>query len=181
MLQSWAADREDRDKRETESISFLGHIKSLFTAVIGTGEDDDALTPLIQNANSDVMLTQSLSPTSDDGVWTILTGRNQQALNNGMAMIARPEISSRIAGETATINGIDKSVTASVTTQNYIQVREFSLRNIHLIVAGWFSNNHHIYSLLLLISLVGFGLISTRLLKSVGVDRDKVEERANVS
>ena len=96
-----------------------------------------------------------------------------------MTMLAKPAIASKVKGETATINGVDRTVTSTVTEQDYVQVRDFSLRNSHLIVAGWFSNNHLIYSFLMLLALLGFGVVSTRVLKSVGVDREEAEAQNN--
>ena len=179
-LDAWNTSQAEDEQRQTDAVTFTGHIKNLFSSVFGLGEKKQVETPIISNPNSDVLLTQSISPSHDQGVWTVLTAPSEQALKSGTALISKPDVSARITGETATINGIDRSVTASISAQSYIQVREFSLRNAHLIVAGWFSNNHLIYSLLLLAGLLGFGAISTRLLKSVGVDREEAEARADV-
>ena len=106
-----------------------------------------------------------------------MTARSPEALQTSVSLLAKPSISGRVSGETATINGVDRTVTSSITAQNYVQVRGFSLRNLHLVVAGWFSNNHLFYSLLLLLTLLGVGFASTRVLKSSGVDADS-EERS---
>ena len=170
---------EERAASEQHALSFTGHVSNLFAAVLGGSKTEVSQTPVITNPNSDILISQKLSPASDKGVWTVLTARNDQAFTSGMTMLAKPAIASKVKGETATINGVDRTVTSTVTEQDYVQVRDFSLRNSHLIVAGWFSNNHLIYSFLMLLALLGFGVVSTRVLKSVGVDREEAEAQNN--
>ena len=175
-LDRWSSGSfEEQTAKDNEALSFSGHVSTLFASFVGAGKQQLVETPTITNPNSDILISQKVAPAHEKGVWTVLTARNDQAFQSGMSMLSKPAIAARVRGETATINGVDRTVTATVTQQSYVQVRSFSLRNMHLIVAGWFSNNHHVYSLLMLIALIGFRLASTRVLKTVGVDREKEE------
>lgn len=179
VLEDWKPTQAARKARQkdNDSLGFTAQVSGLVSSVFGTGAHEKANTPIITNPDSDILLSQSIAPNHSDGVWTVVTGRSEQALRGGMAMLAKPAILSRIAGETVTINGVDKTVTSSITSQSYVQVRSFSLRNMHLIVAGWFSNNHFIYGALMVLGLLLGGLVSSRLLRTVGVrdDRDEVQ------
>lgn len=178
-LDRWAQGEQKPTEREDDRLSFSGHVSALFATVLNINSKAKQNTPVITNPKSDVLITQRMSFTDEPGVWTILTAPTEQALKSGMSMMANPEIAGLITGETATINGVDRTVTSAISSQNYIQMRGFSFRNLHLVVAGWFSNNHHIYSLMLLLGLLGFGFLSTRVLATVGVDRKKAEGREN--
>jgi len=179
-LDRWSSGSfEEQAEKDNQALSFSGHVSTLFASFVGVKEKTNTQTPTISNPNSDILITQKIAPIHEDGVWTVLTARSDQAFHSGMSMLSKPAISARITGETATINGVDRTVTATVTQQSYVQVRGFSFRNLHLIVAGWFSNNHHVYSLLLLLALLGFGFISTRVLKTVGVTTNDEEEVKN--
>ena len=179
VLDRWGGELSDQPSSESERIGLFDQLKSLVSSVFGGSQKSIAKPGVIADPNSDILLSQRISPTDDHGVWTILTARNDQALKSGMSMISKPEIASLINGETVTVGGIDRTVTSTTIAQNYIQVRGFSLRNLHLVIAGWFSNNHLIYSLLLLGSLLGIGLVSTHVLRKVGVTEEASEERMN--
>ncbi|MEL7229638.1 MAG: hypothetical protein AAGK38_06985, partial [Pseudomonadota bacterium] len=180
MLADWQPQEGVRKARQknNDSLGFTAQVTGLVSSVLGVGEHEKVQTPIITNPDSDILLSQSISPNHDDGVWTVVTGRSESALQGGMGLLAKPSVLSRIQGETVTINGVDKTVTSSITSQSYVQVRSFSLRNLHLIVAGWFSNNHFIYGMLMVLGLLLGGLVSSRLLRVVGVQNEKEEGRA---
>ncbi|MEL7272887.1 MAG: cellulose biosynthesis cyclic di-GMP-binding regulatory protein BcsB [Pseudomonadota bacterium] len=180
MLADWQPQEGVRKARQkdNDSLGFTAQVTGLVSSVLGVGEHEKVKTPLITNPDSDLLLSQSISPNHRDGVWTVVTGRSESALQGGMGLLAKPSVLSRIQGETVTINGVDKTVTSSITSQSYVQVRSFSLRNLHLIVAGWFSNNHFIYGMLMVLGLLLGGLVSSRLLRVVGVQNEKEEGRA---
>ncbi|MEM9731870.1 MAG: cellulose biosynthesis cyclic di-GMP-binding regulatory protein BcsB [Pseudomonadota bacterium] len=180
VLADWHPNDTARKARlkDNESVGFTAQVTGLVSSVLGVGEHEKARTPIITNPDSDILLSQSISPQHRDGVWTVVTGRSESALQGGMGLLAKPSVLSRIQGETVTINGVDKTVTSSTTSQSYVQVRSFSLRNLHLIVAGWFSNNHFIYGALMVLALLLGGLVSSRLLREVGVQNEKEEGQA---
>ena len=143
---------------------FGGLLTSVFDGAFRTGK----ATAPITDTDTDLLITQRIAPGHPDGVWTLLTAKSRDTLLSGAALMSRASVRERIAGQTAAIDGVDRTVTSSIATQNYVQVRGFSLRNAQLIVAGWFSNNHMLYSVLLLLLLCGGGVITTFLLRSVG-------------
>jgi len=173
LFDNWTDGGDKPEPGREKGIGVSDQISQLVGSAFGYGKSSDPKAGVIANTQSDLLLSQAMAPGNDRAVWTVLTARDETALRSGAALLARPAIASHIGGETASINAVDRTVTSTVVGQNYVQLRGFSLRNAHLIVAGWFSNNHFVFSLLLLGGILGGGLISSLLLKRVGVNSSK--------
>ncbi len=181
ILDSWGNGDQVTDEALPENLGFSAQVKKLVSSTFGLNSVRKTETPMITNPNSDILLSQRLSPNDDQGVWTVMTGRNELALKSGVSLLSKPSVLARVTGETVAINGIDRTVTSTITAQNFVQVRGFSLRNAHLIVAGWFSNNHFIYTLLMLSGLLVGGFVTSRLLSTLGVQVDKEGDETNAA
>lgn len=127
--------------------------------------------------HSGLLIAQQSAPGVDGGVWTIFSASSDQNLKLGAEALVRAHLRHQVYGGAAVFGAVDETITSAITPQSYVQFQPFSWSNTHLIIAGWFSNNYLIYGLLFVFSLFGFGLISNRLLQTVGADASLEELR----
>ncbi|MEM9676498.1 MAG: cellulose biosynthesis cyclic di-GMP-binding regulatory protein BcsB [Pseudomonadota bacterium] len=178
LFDNWTDGGDKPEPGREKGIGITDQVSQLVGSAFGLGKTNRTQSGVIVNTQSDLLLSQTMAPGSDRAVWTVLTARDEAALRSGVALLARPAIANRISGETASINAVDRTVTSTIVGQNYVQLRGFSLWNAHLIVAGWFSNNHFIFSLLLLFGILGGGVVSSLLLRRVGANGSSQSAKA---
>ncbi len=96
--------------------------------------------------DSSLILAQNILGDSTDHVWTIITAPNTGLLAQSVACVVDPRVWRQIAGRIAVLNAGDGTVaTIAATDSRLIPTQPLSVRNVRLIVAGWFSLNSKIY------------------------------------
>ena len=171
-LKAWGLRQPKVRSESGDELGFRRQFSDFLSATVAGAFPGAKATPLLADTDVDLLVTQRMAPRHPDGVWTLITARDRDRLLSGARLISRASVRERLRGQTVAIDGIDQTVTSSVASQGYVQMRGFSLRNAQLITAGWFSNNHVFYTLLMLGLLVGGGVVSTLLLRTVGVRHD---------
>ena len=132
--------------------------------------DKDSAAKLSTRDPSALLITQRMAPEGGPGVWTVISAASDHYLKSGAEALMRTPKRDQVVGGAAVFRYVDNTVTSAITPRQFVQLRSFSFSNIHLVVAGWFSNNHLVYGLLFVVGLFGFALVSNRLLGAVGAD-----------
>ncbi|SEP68377.1 cellulose synthase subunit [Devosia sp. YR412] len=97
----------------------------------------DAPYPL---APQGVVLTQTMQP--EGGLWTVLTANDETSLLEGMQRLAVTEQWRQIGGRASALSASDADVTAVETVAPVLrQTQPFSIWNMRLVAANWFSGN----------------------------------------
>jgi len=123
----------------------------------------------ISAKDSHFVVNQRPAPNVPGGIWTVVTARDAATLNQGATLLTRPDIIAQLRGETIAIDTLDRTVTSTIVSKPSLVVRDWSVGNLKRIVAGWFSNNHFIFSALLLGTLIGIASLSSLVLRRSGV------------
>jgi cellulose synthase operon protein B len=92
--------------------------------------------------DASLVLAQGTSPQSRDNVTTIITAPDAATLRASMACLFDPQVWSKVNGRLAVVNASNGDVMATPATSfHYVASAPFSLLNLRLVVAGWFSLN----------------------------------------
>lgn len=103
------------------------------------------------------------------GVLTLITAPTGTDLDLGMALMAKEENWRRISGRISTLNTASNEVeTVAPQRTELFATQSFSLRNVRLIAANWFSSNISFYAFTLAGFLVALGLVTNFLLGRLG-------------
>ena len=159
---------EERDDDGRDNPSIPERVMKAFNNILSSRNPDAQKATSIDAGQSDFIITQRISPNGTGGVWTIVMAPQPQNLKFGVDAIAAPDIQASLDGPTAALSETDRTVTSAVAGGEYVQLREFTLSNTHLVVAGWFARNHFVYTGLMLLALLGLGILTNRTLKKVG-------------
>ncbi len=118
---------------------------------------------------SSLILAQNILGDSTDHVWTIVTAPNTGLLAQSVSCLVDPRVWRQIAGRIAVLNAGDGTVaTIAATDSRLIPTQPLSVRNVRLIVAGWFSLNSKIYVLTALIIALLLAASTQVFLRHVG-------------
>ena len=117
--------------------------------------------------NGGVALAQSVQP--EGGLWTVLTGTDDDALLTGMERLAVTTQWRQVAGRVSALRPIDRDVTSIASVAPVlIQTQPFSIWNFRLIAANWFSGNILVFALIIGFAAVVLMLATTLVLRAVG-------------
>ncbi len=104
----------------------------------------NATSPITRE--SSLIVAQNLLGDSTSHVWTIVTAPNTGLLAQSMNCLVDPRVWRQIAGRIAVLNANDGAVVEiPATDSRLIPTQPLSVRNVRLIVAGWFSLNSKVY------------------------------------
>lgn len=91
-------------------------------------------------AEGSVVVSQALQP--EGGLWTAVTGSDPASMLGGMERLAETEQWRQVAGRVSTLEKGESAVTAVVTVEpTVVQTQPFSIWNMRLVAANWFSGN----------------------------------------
>lgn len=118
-------------------------------------------------ADGGVALAQSVQP--EGGLWTVLTGTDDNAMLTGMERLAVTAQWRQVEGRVSTLRPIDKDVTAVASVAPVLmQTQPFSIWNFRLIAANWFSGNILVFALIIGFAAVVLMFATTLVLRAVG-------------
>lgn len=124
----------------------------------------DAPYPMAANS---VMLAQSLQP--EGGLWTVLTGPDNDNLLGGAQRLAVTDQWRQVGGRVSTLAAADTAVTSVETLEpKLVQTQPFSFSNMRLVAANWFSGNILIFSGVLAAAAILLMLATALMLSRVG-------------
>ncbi|NGP17801.1 cellulose biosynthesis cyclic di-GMP-binding regulatory protein BcsB [Devosia aurantiaca] len=111
---------------------------------VGLEPDDLRILPvadtLYSAAPGAVVMSQVRRP--EGGIWTVLTGADAQAMREGAGRLVITENWRSIAGRISAIAPTDQGVTVvQANNMTLVETQPFSLLNLRLIAANWFSGN----------------------------------------
>ncbi len=99
--------------------------------------------------DSSAVLAQNILGDTTDHIWTIITAPNTALLSQSVACLVDPRVWRQIAGRIAILNADDGAIVEiPAYDSRLIPTQPLSIRNVRLIVAGWFSLNSKVYVLL---------------------------------
>lgn len=141
---------------------------------------------------SDFVISQRRAPdgpANGEGVWTVLTARDPSSLRRGVEALGRAPLSAverlaqtgrdvklRVAPAARALDPdarADALVTASVAAPRYGRLSGLDPVNLRLVAAGWLSNNHWFYGVLMVMVLAALGALSHVTVRMCGVRTDK--------
>ncbi len=103
------------------------------------------------------------------GIWTLVTARNTVDLRRDAACLADPRVWSELRGAVSALNLSEASIEANDSAHmRFIQTQRFSVGNIRLIAAGWFSHNIWAYIGLVLATALTLGGMTRLFVRRVG-------------
>ena len=125
-------------------------------------------------AQASLVVSQGLMGRDPAGLLTVFTAPNAASLQASAVCLTTPAIWNRLEGRLATLDANTGALTVHEAKQvRFLENGPLSLANLRLVVAGWFSTNPSIFSLILFAAAISLGLSTSTMLRSVGrVDLD---------
>ncbi len=106
---------------------------------------------------------------SEGGLWTILTANDTRALRSGTEQLIVTDRWRQVGGRISTIATGDASVTVIPASQtSLVQTQPFSLGNIRLIAANWFSGNILYFAAMIILAAALLTVASSLVLAQLG-------------
>lgn len=98
--------------------------------------------------DASLIVAQNIIGESSNDIWTLIIAPNTGLLSQAVNCLVDPRVWQQVSGRVAILNASEASVgVIPVTDAHLIATQPFSIHNIRLIVAGWFSLNSKIYVL----------------------------------
>ena len=130
-------------------------------AVAPTGPALSRGTPLV--------IAQSILGSNAEDVRTIITAPDSVTLQQSVACLVDPRVWGQISGRIAMLNTADgRILPVPVEGATLIATQAFSVQNMRLIVAGWFSLNNKVYVILALLLAALLALTTREWVSHVG-------------
>lgn len=138
---------------------------------VGLSIDDLQLLPRHDGpypvAANSVVLAQAMQP--EGGLWTVLTGSDNANLLTGAQRLAVTAQWRQVGGRVSTLGVADTSVTAVETLDpKLVLTQPFSIWNMRLVAANWFSGNILIFSGVLAVAAILLMMVTALMLGRVG-------------
>jgi hypothetical protein len=116
-----------------------------------------------------LVLAQAEAPAVSNATWTLMTAPTAAALARSAASITEPALAYRLAKQAIAFNASDDEiVTAAGANGYFVMTQGFSLGNLRLIAAGWFSLNIGYYVLALIAACVLLGAATWLFVGEIG-------------
>lgn len=130
-------------------------------AVAPTGPALSRGTPLV--------IAQSILGSNAEDVRTIITAPDSVTLQQSVACLVDPRVWGQISGRIAMLDTADgRILPVPVGSATLIATQSFSVQNMRLIVAGWFSLNNKVYVILALLLAALLALTTREWVSHVG-------------
>ena len=116
-----------------------------------------------------LVMAQSILGSSAEDVRTIVTAPDSVTLQQSVACLVDPRVWGQISGRIAMLDTADgRILPVPVEGATLIATQDFSVQNVRLIVAGWFSLNNKIYVILALLLAALLALTTREWVSNVG-------------
>jgi hypothetical protein len=136
---------------------------------VGLQIDDLRVLPERDQAvgiNNSVVLAQARQ--SEGGIWTVLTAADGPRLVSGINQLVETRHWREINGRASTIAPTDETITATSAANPVLDVTSFSLTNLRLVAANWFSANILMFTALITAACVLLMIATSLMLKQLG-------------
>ncbi|HWJ74205.1 MAG TPA: cellulose biosynthesis cyclic di-GMP-binding regulatory protein BcsB [Kaistia sp.] len=119
-------------------------------------------------ARSTLLLAQAASPNGEN-TWTMMTAPTGRELSSGAASVAAIRTWSQVGGQYSAFSAATGLVeNRAVSNYRFVFTQPFSLQNLRLIAANWFSSNIVSYAVCLILLCFLLGMITSGLLFRLG-------------
>ncbi len=99
----------------------------------------------------------------------MFTAPSAATLQASTICLTTPSIWNRIEGRIATLDANDGALTNHVAKQaRFVESGPVSLENLRLVVAGWFSTNPSMFTLIMFAAAISLGLSTSAMLRGLG-------------
>lgn len=116
--------------------------------------------------NNNVVLAQAIQP--EGGLWTVLTAGDGERLVSGINQMSETRHWREISGRASTIAPADQTISAISAANPVLDVKNFSLGNLRLVAANWFSANILMFAALIAVACVLLMAATATMLKQLG-------------
>ncbi|MCJ2047430.1 cellulose biosynthesis cyclic di-GMP-binding regulatory protein BcsB [Methylobacterium sp. J-078] len=132
--------------------------------------EDQVREPEIEiGAQASLIVSQGLPGRDPNGLLTVFTAPSAATLQASALCLTTPSIWNRIEGRVATLDANDGSLTNHAAKQaRFVESGPMSLENLRLVVAGWFSTNPSVFTLILFAAAISLGLSTSAMLRGLG-------------
>ncbi len=138
------------------------------TAHILTGLAPQKSVSVITPAAS-LLVGQGSNGSTGLGIWTLVTARDAISLRRDAACLADPRVWNQLRGAVSALNLSEARIDANDSSRlRFIQTQQFSIGNVRLIAAGWFSHNIWAYIGLVLATALSLGGMTRMFVRRVG-------------
>jgi len=115
-----------------------------------------------------VLIAQASNP-GNNATWTLVAGRNPEALATGLAQFNARQVWDRVGGQAVAYQAsADRLDTQPTGTYRFILTEPLNFRNFRMIAANWLSVNILPYALMLVLCGVALGISTAMLLRRLG-------------
>ncbi|WP_051661219.1 cellulose biosynthesis cyclic di-GMP-binding regulatory protein BcsB [Bosea sp. 117] len=115
-----------------------------------------------------VLIAQASNP-GNNATWTLVAGRNPEALATGLAQFNARQVWDRVGGQAAAYQAsADRLDTQPTGAYRFILTEPLNFRNFRMIAANWLSVNILPYALMLVLCGVALGISTAMLLRRLG-------------
>ncbi|WP_264047931.1 cellulose biosynthesis cyclic di-GMP-binding regulatory protein BcsB [Methylobacterium flocculans] len=131
---------------------------------------DQVREPEIEiGSQASLIVSQGLPGRDPNGLLTVFTAPSAAALQASAICLTTPSIWNRIDGRVATLDANDGTLTNHGAKQaRFVESAPASLGNLRLVVAGWFSTNPSVFTLILFVAAISLGLSTSAMLRGLG-------------
>jgi hypothetical protein len=134
-----------------------------------TGTFPIAPTGPVLSRGTPLVMAQSILGSNAEDVRTIITAPDSVTLQQSVACLVDPRVWGQISGRIAMLDTADgRILPVPVDGATLIATQVFSVQNVRLIVAGWFSLNNKIYVILALLLAALLALTTREWVSHVG-------------
>ena len=146
----------------------LWHSLAAGTAHILKGLAPQKVTSVITPAAS-LLVGQGSNGRAGLGIWTLVTARSAISLRRDAACLADPRVWNQLRGAVSALDLSQASIKSNDAKRlRFIQTKQFSVGNMRLIAAGWFSHNIWAYIGIVLITALSLGGMTRMFVRRVG-------------
>jgi hypothetical protein len=173
VLAEWngATASQDRlsDQVATMSARLAAAARESWAATKAWAEDQVREPEIEIGSQASLIVGQGLPGRDPNGLLTVFTAPSAATLQASAICLTTPSIWNRIEGRVATLDANDGTLTNHMAKQaRFVESGPISLENLRLVVAGWFSTNPSMFTLIMFAAAISLGLSTSAMLRGLG-------------
>ncbi|MBV1702860.1 MAG: cellulose biosynthesis cyclic di-GMP-binding regulatory protein BcsB [Hyphomicrobiales bacterium] len=125
--------------------------------------------PSVIQDSASLLMAQESNDSSGNAIWTIVTAPTEQALSSSVACLVDPRVWNHVRGAISALNTAKADIASNLPENpHFISTQAFSIFNMRLIAAGWFSQNVWAFIATVLSTGLILGIMTRVFVRNVG-------------
>ncbi|MEL6751957.1 MAG: cellulose biosynthesis cyclic di-GMP-binding regulatory protein BcsB, partial [Pseudomonadota bacterium] len=162
----------------TEGNTSAPQNTSIVRRLLSMGSPVPVATSNFDPVTSSAVISQALAPNDGTAVWTVVTAATDDDLQSGVEALIDPASIVALDGATASFSGADGTLTSSIAKGQYVPVEWTTFANTRRVLQGWFAQNQHVYTIIMVLLLGGLGAVTNLCVRRSGPSSSRKEDRA---